>query len=132
MESNCYFFRKTLTLVLRNATFLSKVMIIISKTITTDQNLLAFDNFFGIFQFCIVYFSLNWFKLVARSRHTRYFLCIFPPILKHFHPSVFCVECGKKDPYFHPAVAIWVIPCQINQWFASHPSDFDEIWHICR
>ena len=27
---------------------------------------------------------------------------------------------------------IWVIPCQINQWFASHPSDFDEIWHTCR
>ena len=26
----------------------------------------------------------------------------------------------------------WVIPCQINQWFASHPSDFDEIWHTCR
>ena len=25
-----------------------------------------------------------------------------------------------------------VIPCQINQWFASHPSDFDEIWHTCR
>ena len=23
----------------------------------------------------------------------------------------------------------WVIPCQINQWFASHPSDFDDIWH---
>ena len=26
----------------------------------------------------------------------------------------------------------WVIPCQINQWFASHPSDFDESWHMCR
>ena len=26
----------------------------------------------------------------------------------------------------------WVIPCQINQWFASHPSDFDESWHTCR
>ena len=26
----------------------------------------------------------------------------------------------------------WVIPCQINQWFASHPSDFDESWHACR
>ena len=25
-----------------------------------------------------------------------------------------------------------VIPCQINQWFASHPSDFDEIWHTYR
>ena len=28
--------------------------------------------------------------------------------------------------------SIWVIPCQINQWFASHPSDSDEIWHTCR
>ena len=27
---------------------------------------------------------------------------------------------------------LWVIPCQINQWFASHSSDFDEIWHTCR
>ena len=30
---------------------------------------------------------------------------------------------------------LWVIPCQINQFFAkfaSHPSDFDEIWHTCR
>ena len=25
-----------------------------------------------------------------------------------------------------------VIPCQINQWFASHSSDLDEIWHTCR
>ena len=27
---------------------------------------------------------------------------------------------------------IWVIPCQINQFFAKFarpPSDFDEIWH---
>ena len=28
--------------------------------------------------------------------------------------------------------SIWVIPCQINQWFVSHPSDFDEMWHTCR
>ena len=31
-----------------------------------------------------------------------------------------------------PHLEYWVIPCQINQWFASHPSDFDEIWHTCR
>ena len=32
-------------------------------------------------------------------------------------------------------VCVWVIPCQINQFFAkfaSHPSDFDEIWYTCR
>ena len=29
----------------------------------------------------------------------------------------------------------WVIPCQINQFFAKFarpPSDVDEIWHTCR
>ena len=50
------------------------------------------------------------------------------PVVGEFACVVCVVEyvCDDGDYLF------WVIPCQINQWFASHPSDFDEIWHTCR
>ena len=44
-------------------------------------------------------------------------------------------QCTSCVSHHEECFYIWVIPCQINQFFAKFarpPSDFDEIWHTCR